>query len=281
MNNDNKDRQFETKWYCQDWQAWNWALMRSSVGIRPCTIIQQDMERSKIVAEQRQASASKKLSKQQVRSATITTIWVADWQSQLELNRHGKKQSIERIEARVGEQQSDMQSTGSARACCSLRVVVAQLRPPLLLLLLLRLMAASIQGRTLRGALRRGGAGDAANIQSKQRADNNSLSELSLSLAAYLLASLHKLQAYAAIAAAAVCAAPSPHAYKAQCCWESFFVLPSTRFDTTTKHSPTLPFYSVGATSVTSLEAPAAFSESLNEDVPYYKTIPQRKNQQT
>ena len=148
---------------------------------------------------------------------------MADWQSQLELNRHGKKQSIERIEARVGEQQSDMQSTGSARACCSLRVVVAQLRPPLLLLLLLRLMAASIQGRTLRGALRRGGgAGDAAaaaNIQSKQRADNNSLSELSLSLAAYLLASLHKLQAYAAIAKRRRRgSAPSPHAYKAQCC---------------------------------------------------------------
>ena len=145
---------------------------------------------------------------------------MADWQSQLELNRHGKKQSIERIEARVGEQQSDMQSTGSARACCSLRVVVAQLRPPLLLLLLLRLMAASIQGRTLRGVLR-SGAGDAAaaaNIQSKQRADNNSLSELSLSLAAYLLASLHKLQAYAAIARRRRGGAPSPHAYKAQCC---------------------------------------------------------------
>ena len=80
-------------------------------------------------------------------------------------------------EARVGEQQSDMQSTvrGQRRRRHSHR----GLWPPMLLLRLHRRTQYS------------GGAiatPPAANIRSKQRADNNSLSELSLSLAASLQA---------------------------------------------------------------------------------------------
>ena len=81
-------------------------------------------------------------------------------------------------EARVGEQQSDMQSTvrGQRRRRHSHR----GLWPPMLLLRLHR--------RTQYSGGADAAPPAAANIRSKQRADNNSLSELSLSLAASLQA---------------------------------------------------------------------------------------------
>ena len=99
----------------------------------------------------------------------------------------------------------------------------------------------------------------AANIRSKQRADNNSLSELSLSLAASLQAAgIHTLTV--AVVAPSAAAAMPPHAYKpSERRWESFFVLPSTRFDTTTKHSPTLPFYGT-STIVSGCQCAGCFS---------------------